>query len=579
MYRSSNMRPQLVITLACGAWLAGCGSEQALNQVPSPFSDAGATIDAGLPPDEDRFREDFGNLAHVESSSTAIVDVNHGWVTLPVETFPALAGLDARTITQPLAHNGLIDARSLLVPVGVQLDATDSIELRAVETVHMSGRIRAGSGGVRIVAGKAVYIDGVIESAGPVRIQLAGSGDLIDIAGRIQTLDSEGQRSGHITLEGRGGVHVSGTLQTGSARYGDSGGVTIRAYGDVLVGEAAARITVGTGRGGRGGAVEIVTEGRASITAGTIAAGDAEVIGVGPAVEAGGVSIRAADVALSQGAELHGGRSTNGPGGGVTVVASRFLVAVRGTRVMGGAGSVGGTLSFKSGTATVSAQLLAGAGDAVAGRVEVSTAGFIHLAPEALLVGGDSGCGTGGQARVWSGGTLFVGPRDVAVYGGRGGTAVGNDCLGDYQGGGAEIRAQSVVGDAEAIVYGGAGMRVGTSTVVVDPRFAVPPTPVGAARVGWVMSTPFAREPRLIGQAPSLVGLYAEIPYFRTTTVSIALADADVLPLEWHFLTVEDPRSGLPLAGATRLRYRVGLEGRIFDAPVVEGFEIALGGR
>ncbi len=574
-------RTAAAIALACAA--LACAEESNLNASP-PSDNPPGRADAGtsggdastILPTETLFREDFDHLGHVASSTDAIVDVNHGWVTLPAESFPALDGAGERTLSDPYAYNGLIDASSIVVTERVTVDATDSIELRAQGTVHVAGRIRAGTGGVRIVAGRAIYVDGIIESDGPVRLQLAGIEGIIDVSGAIRTLATEGRGSGSIVIEGRGGFHLTGTLETGDARYGDSGGISILTYGDVLAESDTARMSCGASIGGTAGSVSISTEGRAGIEGARLSGGNGEAASGSRTVPAGSVQIRAADIALTRGANLAGGRSTNSGGGGIELLGVRTVRAARGVQVVGGAGSSGGSVTLYAHTASVAAQLRAGPGDDEAGRLEVTTAASIYLEVDAQLVGGNGGCAAGGEVLLLVNGSLFAAPQDVLLLGGSGGTSTG--CFGEHEGGSVTAFAQ-FADPIEALSQGGDGTPAGRVVINRDPRFSWPSPNFSNRREGWVVSQPIARAPSQIGGAPELVAVRSTTP--TGTRVQVELSDADV-PLEqaeWFPMRVRDARSGEALRNAERLRYRVFLQGRSFDAPVLDGFDIDLDGR
>lgn len=571
------------IALACAA--LACADEVGLAGPrpsdspprPTPRADAGSGSDAGQSaPVDGLFREDFDHLGYVDSSPEAIVDVNHGWVTLPAEPFPALSGSGARTLSEPYAYNGLIEAASIVVMQQVTVEATDSIELRATGTVHIVGRIRAGAGGVRIVAGRAIYVDGVIESDGPIRLQLTGIEGTIDIAGAIRTLDTEGRSSGSIVIEGRGGVHLEGTLETGSARYGDSGHISILAYGDVLADSDLARMSCGTSIGGNAGSISIATEGRVSIEGAHLSGGNGEVASGSRAVPAGGVEIRAADIALSQSANLGGGRSANSAGGSVALLSVRTLRAARSVQILGGAGSSGGSLTLFASTASIAAHLRAGPGDEEAGRLEAITAGQLYLEVDAQLVGGNGGCSAGGEVLLLVNGSVFAADRDVLVLGGSGGTNTG--CFGEHEGGSVTVFAQ-FADPIEPLLQGGDGTPAGRVVVNRDPQFSWPLPSVSTRRHGWVLSQPIPRAPSQIGGAPELIEVRATTPATTVVRIELSDADVDVERAEWFPMGVRDTRSGEALRHASRLRYRVYLQGRAFDAPVVDGFDLDLDGR
>lgn len=545
--------------------------------VPWSF-DAGVqhSADAGVGPGTPLFREDFGHLGYVESTSVAVVDVNHGWATLPALEFPALSGEGVRTVSEELTYNGLVEAGSVVVDAAATVVASDSLELRAVETIHISGTIRAGSGGVRLVAGRAIYIDGAIESDGPIQLELASPTGMLHVSGRLETLATEARSSGNITIQSRGQVELDGTLETGAARYGDSGSITVTAYGAVLVQSDLAQLVAGTSLGGTGGTVALSSEQYVSLALGRLAGGSLDVSASMRTGRAGHVTIEAPEVRVERAANLSGGVAPEGTGGKVTLRATGGIVVGRSVQLVGGGGRTGGNVELESATASVAGRLRAGSGETEAGRVIIQNSTRTHVEREAQLAAGDGLCASGGDVVLLTSGDVYVAEADTELLGGRGGSSAGSTCLGDYAGGNVNVLAHAVYGPLQAASSGGAGSPAGVLNQRLDPSFRREAPTLQTHSHGAVVSVPLPRPAWVIGLAPVLTELRATVP--EGTSAVVQLSDADAAVPIWYTLEVGDRTGGGELALVQRLRYRVLLIGRVLDAPVVDGFELSLGG-
>jgi hypothetical protein len=573
--------------------LGACSSDSAMlaaTPTPSPTRppsssdasvssfDAGShqSSDAGVGPSTPLFREDFGHLGYVESTSVAVVDVNHGWATLPALEFPLLGGEGVRTVSEALLYNGLIEASSVVIDAAASVSASDSLELRASDTIHISGHVRAGSGGVRLVAGRAIYVDGTIETEGPIQLELASPTGTLHISGRLVTLATEGRSSGGITIHARGQVELDGTLETGAARYGDSGSIAVIAYGAVVVQSDLAQLVAGTSLGGTGGSVELSSELRVQLALGRLAGGSLEVSASMRTGRAGHVTIEAPEVLLERAANLSGGGAPEGAGGKVTLRATGAVVVGRSVQLVGGGGRTGGNVELESATASVAGRLRAGSGEAEAGRVIIQNSSNTYVEREAQLAAGDGLCASGGDVVLLTAGDVYVASTDTELLGGRGGSSAGSTCLGDYPGGNVNVLAHAVFGPLEAASVGGPGQPPGVLNQRLDPSFTREAPELLTHTAGWIVSVPLARPVSVIGLAPVLTELRATVP--DGTSAVIQLSDADADQPVWYTLAVGDRTGGADLALVQRLRYRVLLIGRVLDAPVVDGFELSLGG-
>lgn len=532
--------------------------------------------DAGVGPGTPVFREDFGHMGYVESTSVAVVDVNHGWATLPAREFPLLGGEGVRTVSEVLSYNGLIEASSVVVDAAATVGASDSLELRASDTIHISGSIRAGSGGVRLVAGRAIYVDGSIESDGPIQLELASPTGTLRVSGRLVTLATEGRSSGAITIQARGEVELDGTLETGAARYGDSGSISVTAYGAVVVQSDVAQLVAGTSLGGTGGSVDLSSELRVHLAQGRLAGGTLDVSASMRTGRAGHVTVEAPEVVLERAANLSGGGAPEGAGGKVWLRATGAIVVGRSVQLAGGGGRTGGNVELESATASVAGRLRAGSGETEAGRVIIQNSSHTYVEREAQLAAGDGLCASGGDVVLLTAGNVYVAEADTELLGGRGGSSAGSTCLGDYAGGNINVLAHAVYGPLEAVSVGGLGTPPGVLNQRLDPSFTREAPELQTHTTGWVVSVPLPRPPWVIGLSPVLTELRATIP--DGTSAVVQLSDADAEPPVWHTLEVGDRTGGADLALVSRLRYRVLLIGRVLDAPVVDGFELSLGG-
>jgi hypothetical protein len=284
---------------------------------------------------------------------------------LPALEFPLLGGEGVRTVSDSLSYNGLIEASSVVVDAAATVGASDSLELRASDTIPTSAAPSApGSGGVRLVAGRAIYVDGTIETDGPIQLELTSPTGTLRISGRLVTLATEGRSSGGITMYARGQVELDGTIETGAARYGDSGSIAVTAYGAVVVQSDLAQLVAGTSLGGTGGSVELSSELRVQLALGRLSGGNLEVSASMRTGRAGHVTIEAPEVLLERAANLSGGGAPEGAGGKVSLRATGAIVVGRSVQLVGGGGRTGGNVELESATASVAGRLRAGSGEA-----------------------------------------------------------------------------------------------------------------------------------------------------------------------------------------------------------------------
>lgn len=590
MYRFARMRRTVRSTAALVVLaLASCSQDSALQaniDPPAPGRiDAGTShpgVDAGSYLRLSTLREDFETRERIEETAGAVVDVNQGIVTLAAQSFPTVDHAGITTLSEITDYNGRVDAQSIVVLETAMLNASDSIELRARDTLRVSGRIVAGAGGVDLVAGTGLYVDGTIESEGPIRLRLSEEAGEIQIAGRIVTFDSDSKRSADVTIFARGSVTITGSVETGAANYGDTGAIVITSYQTIRVSGVSARLVTGNSQQGEAGDVELSTEGGIEVERGASIRGGASIASErSPTLEAGSVRLRAQTIGAGSDAVIGGGRSEFGFGGSLDVAVAGSLGIDSGAQLWGGSGRVGGAALVEASTATIGDGATIGGGDGRegAGRVLFGTAGRLTLRDRARVLGGAGGCAPGGDAVLLVGGRIVFEGAGTVLRGGRGGSEAGTACFGDYAGGHVQIIAQEVIGPVDPAASGGEGTPPGSTSIRLDPMFTRQAPDIQVQTSGYLVSRAIDRGADNADAVPVLLALERQTP--RRTFAIIELAGGDdpsFEPQRWHLLDRDAPQLLEPLRGHRWLRYRVTLKGRALDAPVLDYFEVGLSG-
>lgn len=576
-------------TVGCGGFADAEGSgsfaPQARDATPSGGTDAGT-----MPPQrspnliqDTRIREDFDSLWYVDASSTtvAIVDVNRGQVSLPAEVLPVLRNNAVPDVTTVGSYQGVVEANAIIVGDTAMIEGTDSVELRARGEIRISGRVRAGPGGVTLIAGRAISIDGVIESEGPVRLRLAEETGRVEITGSVLTLATNERPSPSISILGRGSVTITGILATGEARFADSGGISIGVYGPIVLSGNTTSLTTGASLPGRAGSIELSTESTIDLLDGaSILAGNATPEGTRPgSTEGGSVRLRASGATFGDGVRLRGGAAVAGDAGDVEVTASDTLITGSFVEFIAGDGVNGGDVKLASTAITLGPNTAseAGAGTTLAGRMFMDSAGNVDLQPQVRLRGGRGDCQDGGPLVVLVGGRLILdatsrllgGPADFS----------GQGCLG-ADGGDVQIFAQQIEGPIDDVVMGGTGLMAGEINVQVDAEHTRPVPDIRVRTIGWVISKVIDRGESARPLRPCLLESRIEAPPGTFAKVQLAKADSpDGKFAEWIDAVSDDPKQLEPIVGARYVRYRVWLKGRALDTPVVDGFDLDLAPR
>lgn len=568
--------------------------------VPIAFVDGGAgSQDAGVEPggsdaatlgpseliQAESLREDFENRALIDPllSEGVLIDTNRGVATLSAERFPTLSEGKIMNLASTSDFEGVVEGASVFVEPGVEVEALDALELRASDTLRISGRIHAGPGGVTLVAGRSIFIDGRIESLGPIRVRLAAEDGVIQVSGKLLTLPTRDGESAEVSLVGRGQVHVSGEVRTGDGASG-SGAVLVSSYDDVEIAGASASVGSGAASLGKAGAVRLLSERRIRLTdEARITTGRTSSEG-GPNYDAGvgggDIELRAAlGVHLGEGSRLSAGAAPEGEAGSIRVISGGSL-SVSSAEILAGAGDVGGAVLLEAATATIGpeAALAGGSGRAAGGGLELSTAGTLALAFTTLR-GGAAECGPAGSVRIHVGALLSLASA-VSLLGGTGGRS-SNRCIEGGTGGDVVILARA--GQAAAlteVATPGYGAQSGSRSVTIDAAYERPLPEVRVRTRGVLVSRIIDRGPAAIGATPRLVTLEDLRPSQTVVRVELAGAAEAEGPFEpWHEATEGDHEALAALAQARFFRYRLVLQGRALDAPEVDAFEWDFAGR
>jgi hypothetical protein len=551
--------------LLLGAASIGCGADFGLapdfpQDVPPPAAQRLV-----------RIREDFNTreLIAMESGSI-LVDINRGIATLDAQIFPEFAGYGAvSAYDQTTYQNGLVEAEAIIIHEGGTLEASDSVELRAEDRIIVAGSITAGRGGVTIVARQRIQIDGTINSDGPVRLLLGDDTGTVEVGG---TIDARSR----VEIYGRGSVLIGGTIST----FGVSGdlpaNIDVYAYGDVTVTGYGARL-YGTGDLDAAGSISLVSEANVTVDAGAWLGGMApDPIMPDELMPSGDIDVRASNVFLGDDTVVAASGANAREGGRVLVTATGRLVTGHRMQLAAGVGPDGGSVSLFADAIELGegTNVVGGGGRAQPGDVKLSAVSSISMQPFSYVQGGFGECTHGGNVVIEVGGLLSAG-QGAAIIGGS--TDTSATCGRGYAGGAVTIYAKDAVG-LELAVMAGEGATRGEVNINLIENYTVASPNLSVGPSGDIESRTIDRGVEAIDTVPRLVELVTETPADTTVTILLSAASEPEGPFEEWLPVTSDPNDQkLSLfTGQRYVRYRVVLEGRKFDVPLVDYFEIDL---
>lgn len=548
---------------------------------PPPNNDAGMMMIDPLPPQEvTSIREDFSNFLLISNAVNIIHDVNQGLVRLPTIQFPEALGDSIRTYDYSAELNGVIAAEQILIMPEGSLRASDSVELIAADLVHVAGQIIAGPGGVTIAAGRAVTINGTVESEGPIRILLSDPTGHIEINGRVIGY-STGERDipASIELLGRGVMVISGQVATKAGRTLKAGMITFDAYGDIQI-LGPANVSSTGDEDAISGNIKIRSETRVEISGGAVIGDRAAMNDPLTSVlgGSGDIEIQAPEVELGDDAVIAAASAIEGRGGSIMVTAGRTLRTGRLAYLSAGAGLLGGSIAVNAAAAELGdlTSMKGGIGLSSAGLLRIEASSALTLGANTQLLGGDGVCADGGSTTVFVAGALTLAGGSV-ISGGGGGISQRPCAIQGYRGGGVEVIAHRVEGDESGIRVGN-GIYNAERRVTINPDHEVLPPNLKVAASGWVESIVLDRGEAAIGQVPTLrLLLVKDQPIGTHATLHLAGSATLDQPIDkWIVLDDEDSSNLAALRDARYFRYKLTLVGRVFDTPVVDFFEIDL---
>lgn len=547
-------------------------------------SDAGNTL---LPEliETQHVLEDFENRNFIDPllSENVVIDTNRGVATLPAERFPSLTDGKIMNLVSTSEFEGVVEGASILLEPGVEIEAMDAIELRAADTLRISGRLRAGPGGITLVAGRSLFVDGRVESLGPIRVRLASEEGLIHVSGKLLTQSVRSGQSAEITILGRGDVDVSGEIRTGDGLSG-SGLVLISSYHDVHIDGALAFVSSGSASEGTSGSVQVLSEGEVEISNGAIVGSGRSSYEtseqLGPGAGGGDIEIRAVSrVRAHARARVLAGAHVGRVGGALRLVSGDELLLSQ-AELTGGEGGLGGAVQLEARTASIGPDVSVSGGNGLdgGGTIELSTADA--LAMQLLVMrGGATECGDAGSVRIHVGGRILVG-SEVSLLGGPGGRS-SNRCIDGGRGGDVVVLAKQ--GESSLLTAAsmpGNGARSGERSVTIDRDYERPMPDVRVRTMGALVSRVIDRGAQAVGSTPRLLSFQRLTPEETEAKIQLAGATSPQGPFEpWHEANAEDAESLRALKEARYFRYRVWLQGRALDAPEVDTFELDLSSR
>lgn len=562
--------------------ISACGVSDQFSPSPPQGNDGGTMMIEPVPQEVTTIREDFSNFSLISNTVNIIHDVNQGLVRLPTIQFPEALGDSIRTYDYPAELNGVIAADQIVIMPEGTLRASDSVELNAADLVHVNGQIIAGPGGVTIAAGRAVMINGSIESQGPIRILLSDPTGHIEINGRVIGY-STGERDipASIELLGRGVIIVGGQVATKAGIGLRAGMITFDAYGDIQI-VGPANVSSTGDEGAISGNIKIRSETRVEVSGGATI-GDRAAM-ADPLTSllggSGDIEIQAPEVELGDETTIAATSAIEGRGGSIMVTAGRILRTGRSAFLSAGAGLLGGSIAVNAVAAELGdrTSLRGGIGLSGAGLLRIEASSALTLGESTQLLGGDGVCADGGSTTVFVAGELTLAGGSVIAGGGGGVSANQRPCaIQNYRGGGVEVIAHAVEGDESGIRVGN-GVYNAERRVTINPDHEVLPPNLKVAASGWVESDVLDRGEAAIGQVPTLrLLLVKDLPIGTHATLQLAGSATHDQPIDkWIVLDDEDSSNLTALRDARYFRYKLTLVGRVFDTPVVDFFEIDL---
>lgn len=554
--------------------VAACGDSQLLS-IPTPDK---TPPNGQVPGVNTHLIEDFDNQLLVHSvTGSALLDVNQGVLTLPKEAFPRVEGAGLGMYRGRVEQNGLVEAESIVVSDAASFEASDAVEMRAQDTVRVVGTVQAGRGGVTLVAGRGVYVEGLIESRGPVRILVEDPLGEVRISGRISvyaSADDPEDMAPHVEILGRSEVEISGQIVSVAGPRRKGGDIRVRVYGGIKVNGPQAQILATAEEDGQPGVVRLRTEGEISVadeaTVGHREPADDSDITLGGDIELQGLGVR-----VERGARVWAGDGML-KGGSIFVTAGQALAFDTRAEIQSGGGPEGGNLIIKARRIGIGGgtRVQAGRGRSYGAHFEINAVDRLDVVDDALIQGGATTCGPGGAIQVAVGGLVRV-RAGAQIRGGDGAIEFGNRvCMTTARGGDVKVQAWSGDGVAQA-VFPGRGFPDGEVLLDWDETLMVPTPNLTVGTYGQVRSKIIDRGALAVGLSPRFVGWGAETP--AGTTVSLKLCGgSEIADAYERCAAAEDEEAMQSLRDLQYFRYHVQLQGRTFDAPVLDYFELDL---
>ncbi|MBK8012674.1 MAG: hypothetical protein IPK13_15085 [Deltaproteobacteria bacterium] len=571
----------LLLGHACGV-----GSKAQVNDEPPSDADAGtAVLDAsasggsGRPELRLQLREDFDNTNLIDSTSGAIVDVNRGAATLPVQRILAAErdAIEATQIDDDIELNGLVQASAFTLSDGATFHAPDSVELRIAGPVRIAGVLTAGSGGITIMAEGSIEVPGLIRSSGPVLLAIAHEDSQIAVTGRVETWPEHPNRASDIRLIGRGAASIAGSVVAYALNGQQGGEIAIETYGRISIESPVGRVMTAAQPGGTPGSVRLTSDFAVEFGPDTamsdLATTDTEF--AAQAVSGGAIEILAPTVVFGERSRLGPPFDAEHSGTSVHVIAPDVLVVGAEATIAGGAGTIGGGIRAEAGRVVLeaAARMEGGFGKTLGGSMRIMAAKRLELGRDASLHGGSAACGGGGEVEIVS--ETMVADTNAVVEGGDGDRAESDECRpgSGSRGGDVTVTVVSASG-IDSALSAGHGEEPGRVFQLGPPTSPLNEPDLGNRTQGWIESRVFDRGASAVGLVPRLVDSRFERPL--DTSIEVLLSGSP--DPEGPFDTWVDALSAQldPTRNGRYFRYRVSLRGRSFDAPVLDAFAIDL---
>ncbi len=566
----------LLLNLGCGADnVIFAVSPDAGTQRPGPSMDASASP----PPLASLIVEDFDNKRQLDSEMGNVeVDANQGIATLSSKNIPALEGTGVESYEGRVESDGLIEAESILIHEEGLMIASDSLELRATDQVRISGRVRAGRGGITVIASRSIAITGELESDGPVQLIVTSEKGMIEIAGRILTYANiDQERAPDITLAGRGQISIQGELQTFAPDGTTGGSILINVYDNIRVSGFGAYIAANAEPEGTAGAIQLKSESEVYLEEGArLGSGSFDPMSPDKASLGGDIDVQGSTIVLGEQTHIIAGAAAGPWAGSVLLAASNIIQTQASASIRAGYGQVGGSIWLKAREMIIGPSSIIEPGEGVtqAGNTSVEAKDAVTLQSGATLWGGRGECTIGGDLRIRVGGLLQAEPG-ATVAAGEGGNSLNAQCGALHPQGALRIDARAATGLDQAISYA-IGMQEKV-TVNIDPELSVPAPNLTVSTSGILVTRTFDRGASLIGLQPQLLELQAFTPDKTSVVLELSGASSPDGPFDdWKVLSPDQGDDLSDLREAQYFRYRLLLSGRTFDAPVIDHFSINL---